>query len=228
MNANPLNASLSYPLDVSAPSLETLMGRVEALRTLCRQREACQPETLPFAAEGREIAPGLYLSERRYPLWYLKRQPVRGKAQPGSLFLPLSSESDTLKLLSLCPALLDDGSSRLFLAGVGWVDDGQFLLRQAFAAGPGAEPTLLLWLEQELGQGGAVLCANAGSKNLLMEARRRQGRQLLQPWTWASPRPKAKPMVPAVWRELRTNADAGAQLLRANRNALLALMRIRD
>lgn len=222
-----MNASPSYPPDVASPSLETLMGRVESLRALCRQRDACQPERPVFAAEGREIAPGLYLSERRFPLWYLKRQPARGKARADSLSLPLSSEPDAIKLLALCPALLDDGSSRLFLAGVGRVDDGQFLLRQAFTASPGAEPALLRWLEQELGQGGAVLCADSRSKNLLLEARRRQGRPLLLPWTWATPKPRrgAKPTAPAVWRELRTDADTAAQRLRVNRNALFSLAR---
>lgn len=222
MNANP-----SYPLNVALPGLETLMDRVETLRRRCRQREACQPEALPFTAEGREIAPGLYLTERRYPVWYLKRQSAHAKAQPDSASLPLPSEADALNLLALCPVMLDDGSSRLFLAGVGRMDDGQFLLRQAFVASPGAEPALLRWLEQELGQAGAVL-GNSYSKNLLMEALRRQGRQLLQPWTWISLRPKAKPMKPVGWRQLRMGADAGAQILSANRNALLALVRMSD
>jgi hypothetical protein len=220
MTATPL-----YPPDVAVPGLETLIGRVEALRRSCRQREACQPETLPFTAEGREIAPGLYLSERRYPAWYLKRQSAHVKGQPDSAALPLSSESDTLNLLALCPVLLDDGSSRLFLAGVGRMDDGQFLLRQAYVASPGAEPALLQWLEQELAQAGAVLGASY-SKNLLMEALRRQGRQLLQPWTWISLRRRAKPTIPVGWRQLRTCADAGTQLLSANRNLLLASLRM--
>jgi len=227
MNATSLNSMPFPPAGCAAPSLEFLMGRVEALRARCRQREACQPDLPVFAAEGREIAPGLYLSERRFPLWYLKRRPARSRAQSDSTSLALSSEWAALKLLSLCPALLDDGSSRLFLAGVGRVDDGQFLLRQAFTTGPGSEPALLQWLEQELGQAGAVLCAHAASKALLLGTRRRHGRQLLLPWTWATTqrRRTTRLTAPALWRELRTEADVAAQVLRANREALLSLAR---
>ncbi|MDD5297847.1 MAG: hypothetical protein PHU46_13125 [Rhodocyclaceae bacterium] len=205
------------------PSLEILMNRVETLRALCRQRAGASSQASALAAEGREIAPGLYLAERRFPLWYLRRPPAHDKVQ--SLPLCPGQEAALPALLALYPALLDDGGSRLFLTGVGRVQDGQFLLRQAFATTPGAEPALLAWLERELGPGGAVLCADGRGKAILMDARQRHGRSLILPWTWSAARQRysRRPMAPNAWRELMADAALGRRILHENRNALLSL-----
>ncbi len=224
-----MNASAAITPACPAPAgaLETLMARVESLRALSRARNSTPHAPSPLAAQGREIAPGLYLAQRRYPLAYLKAtQP----APSPSAALPFSPRptSQSPVLLALCPALLDDGSRRLFLAGVARVDDGQLLLRQAFAATPGAEAALLAWLETELGESKAVFSSDNRAKALLLEARLRQGRTDLLPWTWTAVKPPAarRQKTPApAWRKLQEDPQAAPQSLSQNRSALLALAR---
>lgn len=221
-----MNAPAPISTPRPAPGLDTLMARVESLRALSRTRSTQRSAPPAFAAQGREIAPGLYLAQRRYPLCYLK---IVGAALSLCSPLPFPSqpESQNPALLSLCPALLDDGSSRLFLAGVARVDEGQFLVRQVFAATPGAEAALVAWLETELAESKAVLCSDSRGKTLLLEARLRQGRNDLLPWTWSAVKSPAvrrpRSAAPSTWRKLREEADTAAQSLSQNRAALLAL-----
>ncbi len=207
-----------------APELADLLARVDRLRRRSLQRPAEMP-TAPWikALGGRELAPGLVLAERRFPLWYRHDgRELLCITQTGTANgLCAGPQAEHIGFLSLLPALLDDGSPRLCLATWGRLEDKHFVIQQGLATGPGAEGALLSWLDDEMGKVEAVACGR-GNLAWLAGADLRHGRQRPErPAFVASSRPG--PVTPLTWRGLQSApASRVADLYRRQRDSLLS------
>lgn len=211
----------------TAPELADLLDRVERLRRISLQRLPETP-TAPWikALGGREIVPGLVVAERRFPLWY--RHEGRELAcitRPGPANdLCAGPLAERIGFLSLLPASLDDGSSRLLLATWGRLEEQQFVIRQGLAGRPGAEAALLTWLAGEMGKVEAVAGAGGrGNQARLTAARLRHGLDgTALPAFVEAARPA--PANHLAWRSLQSIPAARlADLYRRQRDSLLSL-----
>ena len=162
------------PVARSGPdcSLTQLIERIEKLRGRAQQRTAVSAgpgRALQEELGAAEVAPGLLLVERRYPLWYRHgcvalRDCYR--SLPAGPQLRLEGDTDPMELVFLdteTSGLAGGTGTVAFLVGLGWLTAEGFLLRQYLMTRFCAEAPMLARLARDLAGRAGIVTYNGKS-----------------------------------------------------------------
>lgn len=162
--------------------LGELAARIARLRGRADGRAPAAPQALAAALGGREVAPGVVLVERSYPLWQrIGRLPLGGLRSAVGEGLP-ADRASCLFVDTETTGLAGGTGTVAWMIGVGRLGAGDFRVRQWVIAGFAGEAEMLRAVAAELRADDVLVSFNGKCYDLPLLAVRHRLHGLDDPW----------------------------------------------